>query len=153
MRVRREEQLANLVRDGDAQQVADLEALALRHVLDALDQHVQAFPAGSEQLRVSTAGGWAPRWRGDGAELFFLALDGMMMAASIHGDNGSLRPGDPKPLFRSRLTIGETRHDYAVTKDGNRFLLRVPDPLSPPPTSFTVVLNWLSTFSGVTAPQ
>jgi hypothetical protein len=39
VRIRREEQVANLVRHYDAQQIADVLALALRHVFDALDQH------------------------------------------------------------------------------------------------------------------
>ena len=39
VRIRREEQVANLVRHDDAQQIADVQAVALRHVFDALDQH------------------------------------------------------------------------------------------------------------------
>ena len=39
VRIRREEQVANLVRHDDVQQIADLQALPLRHVCDGFDQH------------------------------------------------------------------------------------------------------------------
>ena len=40
--------------------------------------YIRPFPATSDnrQLRVSDRGGWGPRWRDDGRELFFAGLDG-----------------------------------------------------------------------------
>ena len=45
--------------------------------------YVRPFPVQPGQYPISRDGGWAPRWRGDGKELFFLSLDGTLMAAGI----------------------------------------------------------------------
>src|SRR6185436_7255156 len=42
--------------------------------------YVQPFPSADNELRISTAGGSQPRWRGDGKELFYLAADGKQIA-------------------------------------------------------------------------
>src|SRR5262249_6808010 len=43
----------------------------------------QAFPEARGRSPVSTNGGIEPRWRSDGKELYFIAPDGKMMAASV----------------------------------------------------------------------
>jgi len=86
---------------------------------------------------VSTNGGSQPRWRGDGRELFYLALDGTMM---------SLRTADPatpgvaQKLFQRRLAVSAVEDQYDVTADGQRFL--VIDPEGHPITRLTVLTNW-----------
>jgi serine/threonine protein kinase len=85
---------------------------------------------------VSRGGGTAPRWRGDGREIFYLAPNGKMMAAAV-GPEQEFRAGTPAPLFQtpSGSIVGD------VTADGTRFLLIAPvGPSAPVP--FTVVLNW-----------
>ena len=47
------------------------------------------FPPGDTVHPVSRDGGWAPRWRRDGKELFFLSLDSTMMAVSIDPATGT----------------------------------------------------------------
>ena len=47
---------------------------------------------------VSTKGGFDPRWRADGRELFFVSPDGTMMAADISPDG---LPAAPRELFRT----------------------------------------------------
>src|SRR5207237_6390962 len=42
--------------------------------------YVISFPAADQKRQVSTAGGSQPRWRHDGRELYYLALDGKLMA-------------------------------------------------------------------------
>ena len=48
--------------------------------------YVQGFepgkPASSARWQISDAGGIMPRWRGDGKEIFYLSLEGKMMAVS-----------------------------------------------------------------------
>jgi hypothetical protein len=105
-----------------------------------LEVYVRSLTAGGGQFKISRNGGWAPRWRGDGKELFFLALDGTMMAADITLAK-EIQAAVPQALFPSALLRGNDRHTYAVTKDGKRFLFPVPDPkqaLVP----LTVVLHW-----------
>ena len=48
-----------------------------------LEVYVRSVASGSGEFKVSRDGGWAPRWREDGKEIFFLGLDGSMMAAEI----------------------------------------------------------------------
>jgi hypothetical protein len=93
----------------------------------------------NRQLRVSDRGGWGPRWRDDGRELFFAGLDGTMMAAMVDPANNASRP--PQALFAAGIARDVNLHQFAVTGDGKRFLLRVPleRPVRPP---MTVVLNW-----------
>ena len=45
--------------------------------------YVRRFPRAERQWIISGAGGEAPRWRGDGKELFFEAQDGKMMAVEV----------------------------------------------------------------------
>src|SRR4029453_10266762 len=49
---------------------------------------------------VSRGGGSAPRWRGDGREIFYLAPDGKMMAVDVI-TAPEFRAGTPKPLFQT----------------------------------------------------
>jgi Tol biopolymer transport system component len=98
------------------------------------------FSAGSAStggsVQVSRGGGTAPRWRGDGNELFYLAPDGKMMAVAVTAGL-EFRGASPIPLFQtpSGAIVGD------VSADGKRFLLATPvGPSHSPP--FTVVLNW-----------
>ena len=102
---------------------------------------VRAFPGAGGQFQVSKDGGDQPLWRGDGKELFFLAPDGTMMSAAIDTSR-QFEAGLPQPLFKSAVLV-ERRRQYAVTKDGKRFLALVPDrdALAEP---LTVVVNWPS---------
>jgi hypothetical protein len=104
---------------------------------------VERYPEGAPKLQVSTRGGFQPQWRADGTELFFLTDGNDMMAARIHvsprGDR--LSADEPVRLFHSDLQPdGENfvRGDYAVSRDGQRFLIRVSGSAKP----LTVVQNW-----------
>lgn len=101
--------------------------------------YVRSFPSGDRLAKISHDGGWAPRWRGDGKEIFFLAPDGTMMAADVTLGK-EVQPSVPRPLFRTSVLKNDTdRHLYAVTRDGKRFLLLAPEQT---PAPITVVLNW-----------
>ena len=98
--------------------------------------YIRAFPPGKRAHLVSRSGGWAPRWRGDGRELFFLGLDGRMIAASVDPATGTT-VGAPRELFGTELSRDNNR-PYDVTSDGQRFLI----PTIRPTDGFHVVLNW-----------
>jgi Tol biopolymer transport system component len=98
--------------------------------------YVKAFPAQPQAFPVSRGGGFSPRWRGDGKELFFLSLDGSMMAVDIDTTKEFVA-GVPRKLFSTHLRPGNNK-PYAVTKDGQRFLIPQIGEGSP----ITVVLNW-----------
>jgi serine/threonine protein kinase/Tol biopolymer transport system component len=105
---------------------------------------VATFPAGQNRRQVSIAGGTAPEWGASGAEIFYISRDKEVMATPFTaGDVGT-----PRALFRAdNLIDPEDRgifpgaYPYAVTTDGQRFLLAVNarDPDAPP---ISVILNW-----------
>ncbi len=99
--------------------------------------YLQPFMRPGGRVRVSTNGGSQAHWRGDGAELFYLALDGTMM--SVRTANPA-NPGAPRTLFRLRLVVKPVDDQYAVTADGQRFL--VLDPEGQETTRLTVLTNW-----------
>jgi len=65
-----------------------------------------------------------------------------MMAADVTLGR-ELQVTVPRALFKTQLLKGSDRHTYAVTKDGKRFLVKVPDPRQVA-VPITVVLNWPS---------
>jgi Tol biopolymer transport system component len=102
---------------------------------------VHSFPGGSGKRQVSNGGGSSPRWRRDGRELFYYASDGKLMAAPVRsGEN--FEAGTPISLFEFRAgTAGQEFAPYAVTADGQRFLINAvveTEPNAP----LTVVVNW-----------
>jgi hypothetical protein len=73
--------------------------------------------------------------------LFYLAADGTMMTVAVGGGH-SFDAGRPRPLFSPnawRLTANQV---YAVTKDGERFLVATTPRKSSGAAPLTVVLNW-----------
>jgi hypothetical protein len=105
------------------------------------DVYVRPFPGPGQPVRISTGGGGQPRWRGDTRELFYVTPDGRMMAASVKIAGDVFEPGAPEPLFQLQFTPQLNIDQYAVTEDGQRFL--VVEPVgSAAPTPITVVLNW-----------
>ena len=105
--------------------------------------YVQPFPATGGRYQISRSGGTQPTWRGDGRELYFLTPDGTMMAAAIDA-TPRFEAGIPQPLFASGVASTVNRRQYAVTKDGQRFLVIVAQQRSSP-TPLTVVVNWQAT--------
>jgi Tol biopolymer transport system component len=77
----------------------------------------------AEEHRISASGGAAPRWRGDGKELFFLTPDNGMMAVEVSLKE-PFTSGSPRQLFRvcSARRSSSLYPDYEVTPDGHRFL-------------------------------
>jgi Tol biopolymer transport system component len=96
--------------------------------------------AGGNKLRISVAGGDKPRWRRDGKELYYLALDGTLMAVPITWST-TIQPGTPTPLFQTH-TVGFL--PYAVSPDG-RFLINTTADAASESAPITVILNWEAT--------
>jgi hypothetical protein len=95
-------------------------------------------PGGKRQ--VSTAGGFLPRWRQDGKEIFYMGPDRRLMAAEIEAKGGTLEVGQVRLLFSA---IGTTQGNplYDASMDGQHFLLRTfPEQKTGDP--LTLVQNW-----------
>jgi eukaryotic-like serine/threonine-protein kinase len=103
--------------------------------------YVQQVPPIVGETRLSINGGGLPRWRGDGKEIFFVSLDGDLMAADIKLGS-AISTGIPHKLFHFDSSDGYevARNGYDVSRDGQRFLIISPaEELNSP---ITVVLNW-----------
>jgi Tol biopolymer transport system component len=108
--------------------------------------YVQPFPGPGNKWPISTNGGSQVRWRRDGKELFYVALDDRLMAVPIRIASNGQAPevGAPVALFAPPLggavQQADFRHQYVVSADGQRFLVATvtPGPTSPIP----VILNW-----------
>jgi serine/threonine protein kinase/Tol biopolymer transport system component len=100
-------------------------------------------PSGSGGKRqISTAGGFLPRWRQDGKEIFYRGLDRRLMAAEVFPSGGTLEVGQVRPLFGATPYTTENINPlYDVSADGQHFLLRIfPEQKSGEP--LTLVQNW-----------
>jgi Tol biopolymer transport system component len=106
-----------------------------------LEVYVQDFPMLGHKRIVSIGGGTEPAWRQDGKELYYLSPDYSLVAVPI-GSTDPLQIGQPKPLFRAPVSLASTRNHYAVTADGQRFLINVADEVSYR-SPITVMVNWM----------
>ena len=111
----------------------------LAYVTDATGRrevYVQNVAGGGERIRVSQNGGVAPRWSGDGAELFYASTDRRSVWVA---HSASRRWNDVKtePLFTTQSAIG----DFAAFPDGRAFLMTESVP-GPRDGLFHVVTGW-----------
>ena len=102
--------------------------------------YITTFPSAGRHVRVSTDGGSSPRWRDDGAEVFFTSA-GKLMAATVAADPAAastgVRLGAPRVLFELPKDAGA----WLPARGGQRFLVNVEIAKSIP-SPITVVINW-----------
>jgi Tol biopolymer transport system component len=101
--------------------------------------YLAPFPPTGERWQISADGGVDVRWRTDAKELYYLGLDGQMIAVDVTlGPKPVFR--ETRPLFQSGITVSVRGDNYAVSSDGQRFLLKrsVTNGRQP----INVVLNW-----------
>jgi serine/threonine protein kinase/Tol biopolymer transport system component len=107
---------------------------------DRVELYVAPFPGPGGKRQISTSGATVPaKWRGDGKEIFYLALDNKLMAAEVDGTGSMLEVGAVRALFEIR--VGGPAYVYDATADGQRFLVNtaVEQKESAP---ITLVINW-----------
>jgi hypothetical protein len=114
------------------------------HETGRSEVYVRDFPEGGRKWQVSSHGGLMPHWRRDGRELFYLSPDGTLTVASVNL-GATFECGPPQALFSTgiRLTpLYKTwMNQYAVARDGQRFLLNRPVS-DPAPSAITAVIPW-----------
>jgi Tol biopolymer transport system component len=94
---------------------------------------VRGFPDGAKAVQVSSETGLFPRWRGDGREIYYTsaASFGLIMAAAVTPTPDSIEVAKPQPLFDTEyINFGHPSnyHTFAVSPDGQRFLIPRPEP-------------------------
>ena len=101
------------------------------------DVYVDSFPKPGSRIRVTTAGGTEPRWRSDGAELYF------RRGSEIHAAVIST-PSQPSAAGVASINrlfdAGVAVRSYDVGSDG-RFLLNLPANM-PTQSSISIVHHW-----------
>jgi len=107
----------------------------------ASEVYVSRVPPTGEHWQVSMKGGAQARWRIDGRELYYLALDGTLMAVDIDAKGKSFQASAPHALFPTGVLTRLDSDQYANSSDGGRFPINIPFDGSEP-TPITVVLNW-----------
>jgi eukaryotic-like serine/threonine-protein kinase len=107
--------------------------------------YVQPFPGPGPKQEISTRGGAQVRWRHDGHELVYIALDGRLMAVPVRfsADGKTIEPAAAVSLFSTRVgdPVEFERQQYTVSPDGQRFLMNIVSEeatISP----ITVILNY-----------
>jgi hypothetical protein len=107
--------------------------------------YAQPFPGPGTKKPISTGGGAQVRWSRDGHELFYIALDGRLMAVPVRfsSDGKTIEPASAVPLFPTKIgdPLAGERQQYSVSPDGQRFLMNIVSEevtISP----VTVILNY-----------
>jgi hypothetical protein len=101
--------------------------------------YVRPFPnVDGSKVQVSVDGGREASWNRRGGELFYLALDGGLMAVPFSSAQAS-RPGAPRKLFDTMPPPSNPARIYDATRDGQRFIVLKNADV---PVQFSVVVNW-----------
>jgi Tol biopolymer transport system component len=100
--------------------------------------YVAAFQHAGGTVRISTAGGGSPKWRRDGKEIFYIGSENTLMAVAVRESGSKLEFSDPQPLFQTEFDNSPL--PYAVTGDGQRFLVNRSSGRAQPPIA--LVVNW-----------
>jgi eukaryotic-like serine/threonine-protein kinase len=98
--------------------------------------YVRPTPPAVGKWQVSTDGGQQSEWRRNGKELFFQTQNRELIAVDVDTRETLTMVGKPRVLFETPTLAG-----YAVSADGQRFLLSVPVEAGTN-APIVVVLNW-----------
>jgi serine/threonine protein kinase len=104
-----------------------------------LEVYVVRLSGPGGRWQISTKGGWAPAWKRDSSEIFFVAPGGTLMAVTVELGE-AFKAGIPEMLFQVNLRPG-TNWPFEPTADGQRFVVNTlpqSTALVPP----TLVQNW-----------
>jgi eukaryotic-like serine/threonine-protein kinase len=113
--------------------------------MQALDHGNDSLRVTGERFLISRQGAQCLRWRRNGRELYYLGLDGRVYAVPLAFGSGTVRAGQPEPLFTIDPEAFATIHSVAsfdVSADGSRFVI---PSVTPGESSALVVLqDWES---------
>jgi Tol biopolymer transport system component len=89
--------------------------------------YVTPFSRPGKRHLVSTNGGGRPRWRRDGKELYYIALDGKLMGAEVRISAENVDVGQVHPLLTitSSDPSSTAGYPYEVSPDGQRILTAI----------------------------
>jgi Tol biopolymer transport system component len=103
--------------------------------------YVQPFPPTGAKWQISTEGGWDPKWRADGREIYYVQAGRGIMAVAVDSSR-TFEHAEPTLLIAARPAIGASTSSFEAAPDGRRFLLRERAALPEPALPMHVILNW-----------
>jgi Tol biopolymer transport system component len=104
--------------------------------------YVRAFPDDGAKFPVSRGGGRLARWRQDGKELFYRALDGRLMAAPVRATAQGLEFSASVRLMSTMEPSGVMVYPYDISSDGQRILALAPAVAEASGSPLTVIVSW-----------
>jgi eukaryotic-like serine/threonine-protein kinase len=111
-----------------------------------LDIYVRPFPdVNRASWQVTRDGGTFPLWSRRGSELFYITLDGAMVAVPVEASSNTWKAGSPTAIFRGPYFIrdGSLGRQYDVDPDG-RFLMLKRESTTEAPPHLVIVQNWVA---------
>jgi Tol biopolymer transport system component len=100
------------------------------------DVFIQPFPGPGPRIQVSVAGGAQPIWSRDGRQVFYMAPDSRLMAASF--DPQKKMVGAPRVVFQTRIVAPSfVDHQFDIAPDGRFLINSLPSGNSSPLTLMT----------------
>ena len=102
--------------------------------------YVSSFPAMTDARQVSIGGGFAPVWRKDGKELFYMSELGHVMSVDVKVGS-SLETGTPKHLFQAQIRYANMPQ-FGVTDNGQKFLVIEELPSQAADERLVVITQW-----------
>lgn len=102
--------------------------------------YIHALDGSGRKWQVSTGGGRAPIWPGEGKEIFFSPFDSKVMVAEVKFTAGNVVTGAARALFdlESQGIVLLSVED--VSSDGKTILARINE--KPHTTPLTLIMNW-----------
>jgi Tol biopolymer transport system component len=105
-----------------------------------VEVYLAPFPGPGRTVQISSSGGFNPRWRSDGKEIFFMSgPDNKLMSAKVALGKDTVEVLEVKALFE--LPWIGPRMTYDVMPDGER-ILALTQPTSAGAAPLTLVTNW-----------
>jgi Tol biopolymer transport system component len=109
-----------------------------------IEIYLQSYAGPGQRTRVSLNGGARVSWRPDGKELFYLGLDGTLIARRVSlplNSKGAVEFGEPTVLFSTNVnSVQDLSRNYAVDREGEEFIVDTMVDAEAP--SITLMLNW-----------
>jgi hypothetical protein len=108
---------------------------------DRNEVYLRPFPGPGPKRQVSTAGGILPHWSRDGREIFYWEVGQVGRFMRVSFEPGSEpKIGKPQALFDAPLAMVD---DFAVTPDGQRFVMVKREPEEENPLQIVVIPGFL----------
>ena len=100
---------------------------------------MEPYPGPGPKIKISTEGGYEPKWSRDGKELFYRNAVGDRVTAATIETEPEFRVIGYEELFEGKYLTGESNH-YDVAPDGRFLMIQESEESTPP--CIHVVLNW-----------